>query len=493
MDNNNRNERPAKEKSPLNLRALKGGSYSLGLCAAALVLVIVVNLFVSALPSTVTKLDATTVGMLSITPETKEIVKGVKEKVTMYLIAQRGREDTSILELMQRYADLNSNIKLETVDPDLKPGFTSRYTTSTLAANSVIVESEKRFYTINYSDIYVTSYENLTEEDLYNYYYYGIAPKGTPYFYGEKELTSAVDYVTAESIPTVYLLSGHGEAQLSESAQNSFTVANIRTASLALLGAEGIPEDGTAILVNNPQSDLSAFEAETLEKYLKNNGNLILVTDFRTCPTKKMPNLMKVTAVMGMRAGDGIVVETNKNNYNTYPTYLLPSIGTAGPGAELDPNSVYVFAVNAHSITLTGEGGAEAGGFLRSTTASFLKKAGADIKTYEREDGDTDGPCNVAAYATLGGGKAVWFATPSILEEQWDYYVNGGNSRVFMAAVNWMCEKTVDISILGKQLQVQALVVPEGAAGAWSVLLAIILPVAVLGGGIFIWYRRNHR
>ena len=62
-----------------------------------------------------------------------------------------------------------------------------------------------------------------------------------------------------------------------------------------------------------------------------------------------------------------------------------------------------------------------------------------------------------------------------------------------MAAVNWMCEKTVDISILGKQLQVQALVVPEGAAGAWSVLLAIILPVAVLGGGIFIWYRRNHR
>ena len=55
-----------KEKKPLNLRALKGGSYSLVLCAVVLAAVVLLNLLVGALPSTYTKLDASAVGMLTL-------------------------------------------------------------------------------------------------------------------------------------------------------------------------------------------------------------------------------------------------------------------------------------------------------------------------------------------------------------------------------------------------------------------------------------------
>ena len=98
-----------KETKPVNVRALKSGSYSLMMCALALVLVIVINLLVGALPSTFTKLDASSVDVLTLSDESKSIASGITSPVTLYLIAQRGAEDVTIRSLLERYADLKLN------------------------------------------------------------------------------------------------------------------------------------------------------------------------------------------------------------------------------------------------------------------------------------------------------------------------------------------------------------------------------------------------
>lgn len=486
-----------KQKKTVNFRALKSGSYSLALCAAALVIVVLLNLLVGALPSSVTKLDASTVGMLTISDETRQIVSAVSEPVTMYLVAPRGSEDATIRELMERYADLNSNVRVETVDPDVRPGFTAAYTTDTLQNNSVIVESGRRSFVVKYEEIYVTSYDNITQEDLYNFYYYGIEPKGTPYFYGELMLTSAVDYVTSAIIPTLYALNGHSEDTLSDTMRAYFSTDNIVTDELGLLGIDSIPSDCSAILINNPKTDISAYEAEMLNSYMQTGGNIILITDFRYYTSEKMPNLASVTALMGMRSEDGLLVEGNRSNYNSYPSYLLPVLTAAGPAELLETTSMYTLLPNAHGIVLTGEGDASASSLLKTTTSSYVKKAGQNITTYEKEEGDTDGPFCAAASATLaadnGESKLVWYATPAIVSDQWDYYVNGGNSELFMASVNWMCEKAVSLSILAKTMQVQSLVVPASARSVWSTVMTILLPIAILGGGFYVWLRRRRR
>lgn len=485
-------EKQKKSKS-INLRALKGGSYSLVLCAIALVFVIILNLLVNALPSTITKLDASTLGTLNLSDETKSVIASVNEPITMYLIAQRGSEDVTISELLQRYADLNTQIQVKNIDPDTQPGFTSQYTSDTLSVNSVIVESEKRSYVIDYYDIYVTSYDNLTEEDLYNYYYYGIAPSGTPYFYGECELTSALDYVTANSIPTVYALSGHDEDELSETMFSYFSTENILHESLNLLSDSGIPEECSAILVNNPKSDISSYEATVLISYLEQGGNLILVTDFRYCTTENMPNLNTVTAYMGMVAEDGIIVEGNTGNYYQYPTTLLPVIASSTVTEQLESTNFHIMIPNAHNIALTGEGSATVTPLLKTTTSSFLKKAGTDLQTYEKEDGDVDGPCIVAASSENGSAKMVWYASPYIVNDSMDYYVNGGNSKLFMASVTWMCEKAVSVSVLAKVMQIEALVLSEASANTWSTIITILLPLAIIAGGFYIWFRRTRK
>ena len=78
---------------------------------------------------------------------------------------------------------------------------------------SVIAVSGKRSYPVDYNKIYQTEY---SEEDYYNYYYYGQIPTGTPWYYGELQFTTTVDYVTRDDLPVMGLLTGHGETEPGE-------------------------------------------------------------------------------------------------------------------------------------------------------------------------------------------------------------------------------------------------------------------------------------
>ncbi len=480
-------------KNAVNPQALKRGSFTLLLTALLLALLVIVNLAVSALPSSITKQDTSTVGFYEISEETKAILSSVDIPVTLYLIATRGQEDMTILELLRRYEDLSGNVTVVTVDPATNPGFTSQYTEEELPQNSVIAVSARRHYVVDYQSIYLVSYENITEEEYYNYIYYGIQPTGTPYFYGETMLTTAVDYVAAEAIPTVYLLSSHNEDALSETMQASFATNNILLRDLNLLSAGSVPSDCSAVLINNPKTDVSAYETDILKLYMEEGGDLILVTDFRYCTAESMPNLLSLCALMGMNSEDGLVVETNPSHYNSHPGILLPILGSGGPVDSLTNKTMPTMLPNAHGILLTGEGGAAAASLLKTSDAAFVKKNITENSTYEKEEGDVDGTFHVAAYSSLGESQMVWYSTPYVLNDSMDYYVNGGNSLLFMASVNWMCDKAVSVSVAAKTMQVQALVIPAAAGAFWSLTLTFVLPALVLGGGVLVWLRRRRK
>ena len=476
-----------------NPHLLRHGTCTLLFTALLLAVLIVVNLAVNALPSALTKYDTSTAGFYGISEETEEILASVNLPVDLYLVVNHGQEDMTILELLRRYEDLSSFITVTVVDPVTNPGFTALYTEEELPANSVIAVSARRNYVVNYSSIYQVSYENITEEDYYNYLYYGIQPTGTPYFYGETALTTAVDYVAAEAIPTVYLLASHNEDALSETMQANFSTNNIILKELNLLSAGSVPTDCSTVFINNPKADISAYEADILRQYMENGGDLILITDFRYCTADTMPNLLSLSALMGMASEDGLVVETNASYYNSHPGILLPILGSGGPVNSLTNKTMPTMIPNAHGIRLTGEGDATAASLLKTSDGAFVKKNITENSTYEKEEGDVDGTFSVAAYSTLGESQMVWYSTPSVLNDSMDYYVNGGNSLLFMASVNWMCDKAVSVSVAAKSMQVPALVVPAASASFWSLTLTFVLPALILGGGVAIWLRRRRK
>ena len=483
----NKNEEKTPKKG-FNKKTLKIGSLSITVTAVVVAIFIVLNLFVGELPSTLTKYDLSPLELYTISGETEAILRGVNEDVHFYILASRGDEDATIREMLERYHAMNSHITYSTVDPVTNPSFIEKYTSDSLAANSVIAESAKRSYVIDYNEIYQRVY---SEEDYYNYYYYGQIPSGTPYYYGELMFTTAVDFVTRDDLPVMYALTGHGETELGDTYVGYIKNENVATSALTLLNIDAIPADCTTILINAPTSDISAQEEDMLESYVKDGGNLILVTGGMDYNAKSMPNLAALAKSFGLESADGVVVETNRNNYMMYPHYLLPQLGSTDyePLSLLPNENIYVLAALSHGILSDGTHAVIP---LLSTSSDAYVKTDLNAQTLEKEDGDLEGMVYIGA-AVEDTGKFVWFSSEAITDESADQTVSGGNSSLFLAAVDWMNGNQTNLSILGKQMQVEALTVTNAQATIWSAVVVIVVPAAVLAIGFAIWFKRRKK
>ena len=171
-----------------NQLAMKGGSYSLVMTAVVLAILIVANIFVSAMPTTLTKYDISSSKLYSITSNTKVVVNNLQQDVTIYWLVQADEEDEIIENLLGKYESLSSHIDVVKKNPDVFPTFTEQYTDEEVPNNSIIVESGDRYRYISNNDIYET------EMDYYSYTY------NVTGFDGEGAITSAIDYVVTEHL-----------------------------------------------------------------------------------------------------------------------------------------------------------------------------------------------------------------------------------------------------------------------------------------------------
>ena len=103
--------------------AFRGGGYSLVITAIMLALLIVVNIFASALPTSMTKYDISASKLYSITSNTKVVVNALEEDVTIYWIVQSGKEDEAIENLLSKYESLSDHIEIVKKNPDVFPTF----------------------------------------------------------------------------------------------------------------------------------------------------------------------------------------------------------------------------------------------------------------------------------------------------------------------------------------------------------------------------------
>ena len=108
----------------MNKRRLRSGAFAAVASLIVIAIAVVVNMIVGAIPSEYTKYDTTGLGLYDLTAQTEEIIKSVDEKITMFLVARDGMENQIIMNFLDRYARLNSNITIKTVDPEVVPTMT---------------------------------------------------------------------------------------------------------------------------------------------------------------------------------------------------------------------------------------------------------------------------------------------------------------------------------------------------------------------------------
>ena len=477
-----------KFRDSFQTRSFRVGGYSVAATAMVVAIAIAVNLFVNALPATLTQYDTTSNQLFTLSEQTEKLVSGLEEEVTIYWVVRSGYEESYVDTLLDQYKALSDHIRVVKKDPDVSPNFAQQYT-SYVNDNSLVIECGERSRYVDYNDIFVMDYES--------YYYYGETIWS---FYGESEVTSAIDYVIREDLPKIYMLTGHGESGLPTTFASAVEKENFETEELSLLTEEHVPADADALLIYAPQRDISEEEKTKIEEYLAYGGKLILITD--PPQEEALTNLEAVMAHYGIVANQGIVVEGNQSYYFWgRPYYLLPEIEYHTITGPLTESGYYVLLPIAQGLNVidTGNDLITATELLTTSDDAFSKLAGYDLQTYEKEDGDLPGPFALAVHASeeLDDGiyaDVVWVSSTALLDESTNEMVSGGNQDFFLNILSYLCEpEEGSISIHAKSLTTEYLTMDSGTASVLTALVIGIIPAAYLAVGIVIWIRRKRR
>ena len=146
-------------------RALHSGLYASALAVVVLVVVILLNLVMRALPTKYTEYDISTTSLFTLSETTENLLHELSTDVTAYYLAESGQEDDNITRLLDRYAGESSHFSWQQRDPVLYPTFAQQYDGA--STGSVVLVSGDNNTVLSYNDMY--------EMDLDAYYSTGSA------------------------------------------------------------------------------------------------------------------------------------------------------------------------------------------------------------------------------------------------------------------------------------------------------------------------------
>ena len=477
-----------KEKRLENKKILRHGSYSIGVMAIVIAIVVVLNLVIQELPSSFREIDLSSEKLYTIGDQTKELLDDLDKDVDLYYIAQDGTESTDIQRLLERYKERSEHIKVEQKDPAVYPTFTQQYTSDSVSNNSIIVVCGDKSRVVNYSDMYETSinYQTYTQE--------------TTAFDGESQLTSAINYVISDNMPVLYTLEGHNEASMGTAMTETIQKANIEIQSLNLLTQDRVPEDASCLFIFAPSTDLSEEEANKIIEYLENGGKALIISNYTD---EEMPNFESVLENYGVRPVDGIVMEGDTAHYiSQNPYYLLPNIESNDVTSNLSSQSRYVLMPLAQGIeTLDNiRDSLDIQSILTTSDSAYSKTDLENMQTMEKEDSDIDGPFDLGVSITEDVGddaqtQIVYYASSSIFDDTIDSYVSGTNYELLSSSLSWLCQSEADntntISIPSKSLDTSMLTISAADVNFWSIFVTAVIPVCILLIGFGIWMKRR--
>lgn len=472
-----------KRRYSVSVKSLAAGAYSTGLIAIVTGLVVIVNLVAAELPANIAKVDVTDSRIFSLTSTTKEFVKEMKEEVTIYVLAAEGSQDTVLGTTLERYDELSDKIHMEYVDPAINPRFYTQYTTAPVTANSLIVVSDKRSRVIDYGDIYETSVDYTTYSST------------TTGYDGEGQITSALDFVTSDDMPKIYLTEGHGELELGSTFTDAITKENIDYESINLMNYDAVPEDAQCLIIDAPTSDFSQDDVQKVLDYLNQGGNAIVIS---TWTDTELPNVNKIIDAYGLSVTEGLVIETNTNHYYQAQFYLLPKIEYDDITSELY-NSYYVFAPYAQGIRVPDEEDGEItySTLLSTSDDAFMRKDLENEEDFKKTEADEAGPfaLGVRAVKTLEEGEStlLLYSCENLFTDNANQMVSGANLQLFGKSVSSLTESSVSVSIPVKSYNISTLLVPQTHILILALCTTVLLPLVCILAGFIIWLRRRKR
>ena len=463
----------------------KQGSFSIGVTAIVIAIVVVANMIIGQLPEKYRNIDVSSTKIYEISDTSKDLLKELDHKVTLTVLAVKDETDDRITTFLSKYAGLSKNVSVKWIDPVLHP---SALTENNAEKDTIVVKCEDtgKSTTVAFSDIIV--------QDMSSYYYTGSTSESK--FDGEGQLTSAINYVISDASQTVYRTSGHGESTFSTTISDLMKKNNYNVEELNLVMNTEIPDDCDLLMMYAPTNDLSQEEADVMKNYLKSGGKVMLILG--DTPSEQLPNLMGILSDYGMKEADGYIADP-KRCYQGNAYYLFPQLSVSGDLAN-GISSQMVLLVNTHGLELSdpARDTISVNAFMSTTNNAYAVTEDAQkegsytlgaVATESISKDDAEDENSTDDSETLESRLTVISSASMIDSQITDAFTTLENTTLFMNAVTANFDGVKNISIEPKSLSVEYNTVQH--SGLLSLLVIFGVPIILLIGGFSVWYRRR--
>jgi len=397
----------------------------------------------------------------SLAPASVTVAERLKGPLTITAFAsQRGETRRLIREMVGRYQEYKPDISLEFVDPDTAP--------ERVRAAGVQFEGELLF---NYGE---------AREQL------------PPSQFSEQNFTNALTRLGHRGERWVVFLSGHGERSPDKQANFDLSTwaaqlqkRGFKTRTLSLAENSQIPKNTTLMVIAGPRSRLLAGEVKAIQSYLNQGGNLLWLHD-----PGPLLGLEPLAESLGVEFQPGVIVDPG--NISGNPTgVVVAKYGSHPVVRDFADNTLFP---QAAGISLNAPAGWQ-GSVLMDTRATSWSETGPLAGVIQFNKGqDIKGPLNLAVslvrileskheqrIIVVGDGD---FLSNSFLP-------NGGNLELGMSMANWLSQDEDFVNIPVKTARDRTLDLSRGSQMAIVAIFLALLPLGLVGSGVWVWMRRR--
>ncbi len=439
------------------------------------------------------RFDFTEAKLHSLSGQTVKVIKNLEEPVQIKCFFRQDNFNRNKVErMLEIYAYHSNKIKYEFIEPDTNPGMVKRY---------------------NVTDDGTTIFEQGEREQRIT-------------TYSEEDFTNAIIQLTRKTQKSVYFLEGHGEAGIDATEAQGYSLAReelekqgylVEKITLAL--PESLGENVSVLIVAGPKKELLPAEKEALNDFIRKGGRVFFMVEPET-----QTGLEEFLLPYGVELVNDLVVDPVSRQLGG--DYFMPVVSEYGLHPITENFRYATFFPYARSVDESEDSpeGAVIQIIAKSSQDSWSERQLDEQEVRYNEDLDKPGPISLAAVVSMKmDDEPPEIPAPQAEETGEDqpdsspeaetgppdqkefrlavfgdadfaanaYYNLSGNGNLFLNTVNWLTEEADLISIQPKTSKPRTIHLTPTQGRLIFFVSLIILPLAVLLTGIFIWLRRR--
>jgi ABC-type uncharacterized transport system involved in gliding motility auxiliary subunit len=416
--------------------------------------------------------DSTTSKRFSLSEQTEKVVKNLKQDVRITYF-DKTSEFTRARDLLDRYDNLSTKLKVNYVDPDKKP------------------QLAKVAGVRNYGAIIIETGARREEAKSVS----------------EEEITGAIIRTIKGGERAVCFVKGSGEKSLDDSERTGYSSAkevleknNYKTRTISLLEKAEVPKDCTVLTVAGPRFDYTDATVNAIKSYVESGGHALLMLD----PPVKLGReeisdnaaLVKLVDSWGVTLNKDLVLDTSGIGQVFGLSEVVPLVSSYESHAIVrDLKEAATAFPLARSLDVKSGDKTTVEKLFATTANSYATANLSSAEIRINPDKDKKGPLTLAAAGSYNGGaqgaqgrfvvvgSAGWVAN-NILRFN-------GNRDLFLNIMNWLSSDEDLISIRPKEPDDRRLNVTRRQMSSLFYSSVIFIPLIVIVAGIMVWWRRR--